>query len=154
MGVCIVGVLVVGSKPFAPQGETRELGVSSWLYGTLPGWRFWWECVSAFPTHFEATYVCIFSFPWCVGITQLVSQFLSEEISLCIAADLVWKDECLGGLLCHNLGLEPPQIFKSIVNLEAWLLVAYPVSILSFLEKGPSFIWDFRVYRYETVCLR
>lgn len=58
------------------------------------------------------------------------------------------------GLLCHNLGLEPPQIFKSIVNLEAWLLVAYPVSILSFLETGSSFIWDFRVYRYETVYLR
>lgn len=58
-----------------------EVGVEGCLlcWGEGCSWR---ECVSAFPTHFDSD---ISSFDCCVGVTQLVSGFLSEGIALCVA---------------------------------------------------------------------
>ena len=44
------------------------------------------RCVSVFPTHF---YVGIFSFGLCVGVTELVSGFPSEEIAPHVALHLM-----------------------------------------------------------------
>lgn len=50
------------------------------------GWGLWQEFVSAFPICFH---VGIFSFVWCVGVTQLVSVFFSERIFLCVDVQCV-----------------------------------------------------------------
>ena len=42
-----------------------------------------------------------FSFAQCVGVTQLVSGFLSERISQCVGVDLVCLSEFRSFLCCH-----------------------------------------------------
>lgn len=73
------------STPFPPQWK---LGVPSQL---CLGWGLWRKCVSTFPTHFD---VEIFSLAQCVGVTLLVSGFLSEGIAPGVAVHSVhpWKE--------------------------------------------------------------
>lgn len=70
----------------SPNGSLlrEELGVTGFLPNyTLLGleWGLWQEFVSTFPTYFD---VGIFSVVHCVGVTHLVSEFLSEEIALLV----------------------------------------------------------------------
>ena len=60
-------------------GKSWELGVPPDCLVPCQGWGLFQECVSAFPTCFD---VGIFSVTQCVGVTQLVSGFLSERIDL------------------------------------------------------------------------
>lgn len=86
-----VGGLDVGFKPFAPQVETWNWEAPPNCLTLCQGWGLWQECASAFPTHFDEG---IFSFTPYVGVTQLVSSFLSQGIASHVAVHLVcyWKD--------------------------------------------------------------
>lgn len=57
--------------------------------------------------------VGIFSFTRCVGVTQLVSGFLSKVIALFIAVYLVclWEQGSSRVLLCYHLGQPPVHSF-------------------------------------------
>ena len=50
------------------------------MYVCLSGWGLWGESVSAFLTLFDVGFFFFFSFAQCVGVTQLVSGFISERI--------------------------------------------------------------------------
>lgn len=63
-----------------------ELGVPSQLFVTVSGIECIQECVSVFPTCFN---ICIFSFSQCVGLTGLVSEFLSEGSAPCFTVHSV-----------------------------------------------------------------
>lgn len=55
------------------------------LFPIIPCWAgsgVYGKFVSTFPTCFD---VGIFSVVHCVGVTHLVSEFLSEEIALCVS---------------------------------------------------------------------
>lgn len=74
-----VGVPSARKEPFAPQGEAPGFefrpaagrGARGW------GWDLWRDCVSAFPTCFQASFL---SFARCEGVAPPVFKFFSEEI--------------------------------------------------------------------------
>ena len=82
-----------GLQALHSSGRSWELEVPSWLYGTVcvgVGWGgegsgLWWQCVSAFPIPSKVD-ICLF--PEGVGVTQLVSEFLSETIAPCCIFDV------------------------------------------------------------------
>ena len=88
-GVLNTVVLDVRSKLFAPQGE-----MGSWWYSALLEWVLWWECDSAFSTHFDMD---IFFHPMCKRPS--VSFWVSFRGNFSwIAVHLVcpWQDESSG----------------------------------------------------------
>lgn len=66
-----------GSKPFTPQAEAGSWGFPPNCMALGWEWDLRWECVPAFPTHFEALST------HCAEVTGLVSGFFSEGIALC-----------------------------------------------------------------------
>ena len=73
-------------------GRGWELGLAfpSQLYSAVP--RMKWRVSQ--PLLLDLMW--LFSSVWCVGITQLVSGFLSEGIALCVAVHLVYPNEGWG----------------------------------------------------------
>lgn len=71
--------------------SSSGLWVLSWLLDAVPGMDLWQDCVSASPLYFN---VGFFSFVQCVGVAHPVFGFLSEEIVLYVATDLVclWEE--------------------------------------------------------------
>lgn len=67
-------------------GRSWELGYCPDYKALCWRWGLWYDCVSAFPNHFN---VGIFSVAQYVEFTQLVSGFLSEGIDLCVAVYLL-----------------------------------------------------------------
>lgn len=61
-------------------------------------WDLWPERVTAFPTHLDVSSVTC-----CVGVSQLVSEFPSEEIYLCVAVYLVHRRRKVKSLLFNIL---------------------------------------------------
>ena len=90
-----VEVLNVGSKLFTPQGEAESWEFAADFVVLCWGWGLWKEGVLAFPSCFD---VHIFSFGICVGVTQLVSGFCSQEIASCVAVHLMglWEQGSSG----------------------------------------------------------
>lgn len=80
-----------GSKPFTPQGEVGSCEFSSNCMSLFWGLGLWQDCFSASPSHLS---MGVFSFVWCIWVTQLVSGFLSEGIIPYLAVDSVcpWQD--------------------------------------------------------------
>lgn len=72
-------------------GRSWELGFSPNYMALCWGWGLWRECVSAIPTCFD---VGIFSVSVLVGVSQLVSGYLSKGLAPCIALHLVhlWEE--------------------------------------------------------------
>ena len=84
--------------------STRCVVQTIYFSGKAGSWRFpsesrvrWWGwdlqrvCITAFSTHFH---VDTFSSYFCIGVTQLVCGFLSEEIALCVAVTLsLWEEK-------------------------------------------------------------
>lgn len=90
-----VRILDLWSKPCTPLGE-----VESWRFcpdslALCWGQGLWGTCVLAFPNCFN---VGIFPFTPCVGVTQLIYEFLSEEISPLVAVHSVhlWMEGSSG----------------------------------------------------------
>lgn len=68
-------------QTFQSSGRIWELGVPSWLYGAVLGVGIVvWDYVSVSPTHFN---VAVLLVSQCVGVTQLVSESLSERTVSC-----------------------------------------------------------------------
>ena len=101
-----VAALDVGSKPLTRQ-EAVSCAFPPRCISLSWGWGLWQVCVSASPTHLN---VGIFLFAQNVRVTQLVSEFLSGGIALCVARDLVSMGTGeFRSLLCHHL---EPELFK------------------------------------------
>ena len=69
------------------------------------GWVLWQEHV--FPMYFS---VGLFSFAWCVVVTQLVYGLFSEEIALCVAVHSVYLwEEVSSGAFYVAILFNPPK---------------------------------------------
>lgn len=55
-----IGALDVGSKPFTLQGEAGSCEFLLDCTSLCQGWGLWQECVSAFPTSFNAGFFLIY----------------------------------------------------------------------------------------------
>lgn len=117
-----VVMLNMEAKPFAPD-----------YVSLCQRWGSWWECILAFSLHFS---VGVFSFIQCVGVTQLVSGYLSERIAPYIAIPSVYLGgRALRSLLCCHFGL-----LCLFLNLSVF--VSTTVLLSSFLSLS----------LYETPC--
>lgn len=142
-----VKVLHMWSKPFPCQGETGSWVVLSWLYGAVFVWSLWRECASTFPTNLN---VGTLSLTRHAGVTKLVSGFLLEGISLCVAVHLVslWEREVRGktSLLCHHL-LPTSSIYFFlctflVASQNFWNFVAFILIQFKIFSKFPcNFSW-------------
>ena len=131
MAALKAGVLDVWSKHFSLEGETE-----SWVFPPeskvlCQGWVLWRECVSAFPTCFNLD---IFSVFQCLGVSHLVSGFLSEGIDPCEAIYSVhpWEEDESGAsypaifltscphIYLFFIGLTLPIFFGSFLFLLLW----------------------------------
>lgn len=72
------GAWYVQSKPLTP----HEDEVPSWLYATVPQGGIYGDSVSQ--PFLSVSMWVFFSVSWHVGVAQLVSQFPSEGITLCV----------------------------------------------------------------------
>lgn len=83
----------------------EKLGVLSLILTVFccAGGRVYGKSIPAFPTHSD---VGIFLFTWCIGVTDLVSGFLSEAIAAYVVP-CVWKEVSSGAsyaaILYQNL---------------------------------------------------
>lgn len=95
-----IKTLDVLSKSFALQGEAENWGFPLDCMALYWEWSLSVEYVSASPIHFD-----IVVFTWSVGVTYLVSGFLSDGIALRkgIYQGAHRKRE-IRSLLCHHLG--------------------------------------------------
>lgn len=105
VGALKVAVLNARVKFFTPQGEARSWGFPPNYVATCKGRGLWQEHNWAFPTCFN---VGTFSFIPGVGVTPLLSEFLSEGITPHIAIHLAHprQEGNSSSLLCHHLGSE------------------------------------------------
>lgn len=86
-----------GFQTLPSSGRIWELWVSFWLYVAVPGVEFMARVCLKLSCQFWCGYFLVWPI---VGVTQLVSRFLSERIALCVTVDLVclWKELNSGAL--------------------------------------------------------
>lgn len=96
-----VGTLDVGFKPFTPQGKSEVVSFFSSVRFSVRVGLMVRECLSLSYSFWCGFFFFFSSFAQCVGVTQLVSGFLSERISQCVGVDLVCLSEFRSFLCCH-----------------------------------------------------
>lgn len=104
-------------------GRSWELGFSPNCMALCWVWGLWRECVSAIPTCF---YVGIFSVTICVGVSQLVSGYLSKGLAPCIALHLVHlREEGNSGTFYITILVQSPldNFFQSLY-IPLFLIIA------------------------------
>lgn len=134
--------------------KSWELGFPSQLYDAMLGVGFMTIVCLSFPVYWN---MVIMSFTWCAEVAQLFSGFLSEEISLCVAAHSVCLEEegspgmpMLPSWLTSSVDFRQDLLFPLYLD-SIWFKATYvppSMGFPSFLESPPLVpcwtLWLFR----------